>query len=304
MPSPNEILVVGPPALVSAVTKQLKPRSLYRVHHTNAVTIGTFTEREPDLAIIDGEVLGGAAAQTIRELRRYEKQFPIIWIGNSNLPDPALVENITVLRPIPYASRQLGPLVSLLLYLFQNERLLQATSAPLGITEGRAMVGAHISVLVHDKDDLRNLARFWTVANTKDDFLLIAPRAAIRVYEKSFASEGLDLRRLRKERRLTIVEAESIDASMLEKLARRLLASPNKGTKLLRIIGATAGWRRKESTHVQLGEHLLDEIIVRLPAILLCPYNAKSFDGSSLVTQALETHSLAISRNQFLRSSV
>ena len=304
MPSPNEILVVGLPAFVTAVSEQLKPRSHYRIHHANAVTIGTFTEQpEPDLAVIDGDAFGGAAVQTIRDLRRYEKKFPIVLIGDFNVPDLALVESVTVVRPTLYVSGQLGPLVSLLLYSFRNERLLQAKGVPLGLIESRAMAGSHIAVMVHDNDDLRKLARFWTVADANDALLLMAPRAAIRVYEESFASAGLDLRGLRRERRLTIVEMDTPDTAILEKVARGVLTSPEKGTKLVRIIGVMSGWRPKEIAQVQLWEHLLDEVIVRAPAILLCPYQAKFFDGSSLVTQAFETHPLVISRNRFLRSS-
>jgi hypothetical protein len=259
--------------------------------------------RKPDLAIVELEALDGNVVQAIGELSRYQRKFPIILIGDSDFPNVPAMPGVTAALPRADISGQLGPLVSLLLYSFQREQLLRTKGVPLGVIDANVMPGEHIAVLVNDNSDVQKLTRFWTVADAEDAFVLAGNKSAIRAYETSFASCGLEFRTLRRQKRLDIVEADVLTTAVMEQICRYSMQAAERGAKLVRILGPLPGWTAKKSSQVQICEHIWNQIIGRLPAILLCPYRVKVFDASSLVSQGLETHPLVISRKRLFRSS-
>jgi hypothetical protein len=298
----EDILVIGSRKVADFVGNELKPRSHFRIQHSHTVSVSILIEgRRPDLAVVDADALEGDVADTLRELARFQGTLPVIVLSSHSLPR-TLVSSATAVLPTRQLSRYLSSVVALLLYVFRAEQALRTEAVPLGIVDVNVAAGEHVGVLLRSEAEFQSVGRYWSVADNSDSFILYGSREANRVCEKHFASEGLEFTKLKKNARLTILEAATLDAGIIELVAREVVKASKRGSNLVRIIGVGAGWTPKDKSDADIWEHLWGRVIKLLPAVLVCPYRIGKFDGSTLFARAIDNHPLLISGNEPVRN--
>jgi hypothetical protein len=298
----EDILVIGSKKVADIVGRELKPRSHFRIQHSETVSVDILIEgRRPDLAVVDAEALEGEVADTLRGIARFQGKIPIVVLSSHSV-SRTLASSVTAVLPTRQLSSHLSSVVALLLYVYRTEQPLRTEAIPLGIVDVNVAAGEHVGVLLRSDAEFQSLARYWSVADNSDSFILYGSREAIHVCEKHFASEGLEFNKLRKDARLTILEAATLDAGVMELVAREVVKASKRGSKLVRIVGAAAGWTPKDKSEAHIWEHLLSRVIKLLPAVMVCPYRIGKFDGSTLFARAIDNHPLLISGNEPVRN--
>jgi hypothetical protein len=296
----SRILVVGPAPLGKTIAAALRPQ--FEVTASPRVSIELFLQRvRPDLAVVESGT--GDTLAEIDALLRFSEGLPIVLVATRPVPR-RIASAVRVVLPPDKVRSHIADLTALLLDRRAMSVPARSDSVTLGIVSGNIEAGQHVAALCNDESDIADLARFWTVADEADEFLLVGSKSANQTIRRALNAAGMDCVSLIRSRRLTIITADRLNLALLQRVLRHIQASMARRAGIVRIIGAAAGWaenRARADGHF-FCEHLWTAILADLPVVMMCPYRTASLSARRFVTDLLEMHPWVISHDELLRN--
>jgi hypothetical protein len=164
---------------------------------------------------------------------------------------------------------------------------------PLGIIDERVCVGDHIVYFWHTDLEFERGCDFLIAGLRDHDHCVVfghdgANRRVCDVLER----RGLNVRDLRRHKRLHVLEAATTTDATLKKLASTFRDALDRGAPLIRVLGNMA-WGEPSSPRDEgllMFEAKVTTAARSFPSVIVCMYDADAPFGSSILHDALKTH--------------
>jgi hypothetical protein len=171
---------------------------------------------------------------------------------------------------------------------------------PLGIIDERVWVGDHIAYFWHNDLEFEQGCDFLTTGfRGHDHGVVFSQDAANRRVCAVLERRGLDVRDLRRRKRLHVLEAATTTEATLKKLASTCRGAVDRGAPLIRVLG-NMPWGEPSSPRDEgllMFEAKLTKVAGSFPSVIVCMYDADARFGSSVLHNALKTHAVMASGN-------
>lgn len=177
------------------------------------------------------------------------------------------------------------------------QRPAEKVKIPLGIGGQFAAPGDHIAYFWQSEREFEDAVKFLVVGLRQNDFCVIFGHedANLRVLSL-LGSQGIDVSRLIKERRLCALGGHGTPDEMLAEIGGTFQAALAAGAPVIRLLG-NIGWGRNgwpEQDRILEFEARVTAAARQFPSVVICMYDVASLPGRVIFKGGFETHPLTL----------
>ncbi len=169
---------------------------------------------------------------------------------------------------------------------------------PLGITQERVPLGAHLLYFWESDDDFERGVRFLHPGLGKGDHCIaFGHDEALDRVQQVLRAKGFDPDRLIQDRKLTLLRRHAAAPVTLSDIEDLLEAAVRAGTRAVRFLG-NLGMERNPlpagQDDVTNLENQVTGLIHRFPCVVVCMYDVRTLPGRMILKGGLEQHRLVV----------
>ncbi len=172
------------------------------------------------------------------------------------------------------------------------------TTVPLGILDEDVSIGDHVAYFWETDREFERGCEFLAAGlRVQDHCVIFGVDAANRRVCDVLKRRGLNLRDLRRQRRLSVLKAGTTADATLNDLDRTLSDALQRGAPLIRVLGNVGNipWPMNEG--LLLFEAKVTAVAKSFVSVIVCMYDAQTLPGSISLHSALVTHPVLIRGN-------
>jgi len=169
---------------------------------------------------------------------------------------------------------------------------------PVGITDARVPLGAHLLYFWESDDDFERGVRFLYPGLGKGDHCIaFGHDEALDHVQQVLRANGFDPERLIQKRELTLLRRHAAAPVTLSDIEDLLEAAVRSGARAVRFLG-NLGMGREPlpagQDDVTNLENQVTELIHRFPCVVVCMYDVRTLPGRMILKGGLEQHRLVV----------